>query len=144
MVRTFTEPRSTPEDKKRCMEPSDRHRWKDFVLSVDHICHQGSNLSHCRQLSQPPSSIHTVPILQCNNGLGTICAQMAIQGREFSPTHYKSARSAYTCVANRVVRKTCRCRKAGLYCSPMCSHYNGQTCSNMHALVVSHDSDDDS
>ena len=29
---------------------------------------------------------------------------MAIQGREFSPTHYRSASSAYTCVANRVVR----------------------------------------
>ena len=25
------------------------------------------------------------------------------QGREFSPTHYRSASSAYTCVANRVV-----------------------------------------
>ena len=55
------------------MEPSDRHRWTNFVTSctldesVDHLCHQGSNLSHCRQLPQPPSSIHTVPILQCNN-----------------------------------------------------------------------------
>ncbi len=77
-----------------------------FLLdqSVDHLCHQGSNLSHCRQLSQQPSSIHTVPILLCSNGLGTICAQLAIQGREFSPTHDRSASSTYTCVANRVLR----------------------------------------
>ena len=29
---------------------------------------------------------------------------LEIKGREFSPTHYRSASSAYTCVANRVVR----------------------------------------
>ena len=72
------------------------------------------------------------------------------QGREFSPTHYRSASSAYTCVANRVVwlqdrlRKTCGRPKAGLYCSPMCSHCNGHICSNIHVLAVSQDSDDDS
>ena len=44
------------------MEPSDRHRWTNFVTSctldqsVDHLCHQGSDLSHCRQLPQLPSS----------------------------------------------------------------------------------------
>ena len=52
------------------------------------------------------------------------------QGREFSPTHYTSASSAYTCVANRVVRLQDRLsedmRKAGLYYSPMCSDCNGQ------------------
>ena len=40
-------------------------------------------------------------------------------------------------------RKTCGCRKAGLYCSPMCSHFNGQICCNIHALALSQDSDDD-
>ena len=29
---------------------------------------------------------------------------LAIHGREFSPTHYRSASSIYTCVANRVMR----------------------------------------
>ena len=29
---------------------------------------------------------------------------LAIEGREFSPTHYRSASSTYTCAANRVVR----------------------------------------
>ena len=29
---------------------------------------------------------------------------MAVQGRDFRPTHYRSASSAYTCVANRVMR----------------------------------------
>ena len=52
------------------MEPSDRHRWIHFVTfctldqSVDHLCHQGSNLSHCRQLLQLPSSIHTIMTVQ--------------------------------------------------------------------------------
>ena len=74
-------------------------------LSVDHLCHQGSNLSHCRQLSQPPS----IPFLSCSatmdweQFLPTLLG-LATQGREFSPTHYRSASSAYTCVANLVVR----------------------------------------
>ena len=41
-------------------------------------------------------------------------------------------------------RKTCRHRKAGLYCTAMCSHCNGQASSNIHALAVSQYSDDDS
>ena len=49
-----------------------------------------------------------------------------------------------SCGCKTCCRKTCGCLKAGLYCSPMCSHCNGQTCSNIHALAVSHDSDDDS
>ena len=40
--------------------------------------------------------------------------------------------------------KTCGWRKAGLYYSPMYSHCNGQTCSNIHALAISQDSYDDS
>ena len=54
------------------MEPSDRHRWTNFVTSctldqsVDHLSEQGSNVSRCRQLPQLTSSIHTVPILECN------------------------------------------------------------------------------
>ena len=88
---------------------------------------------------------------KCNNGLGTMCAQLtqlAIQGREFSPTHYRSANSAYTCDANRVVRLQDRLsedmRKAGLYGSHMCSYCNGHVCSNIRALAVSQDSDNDS
>ncbi len=49
-----------------------------------------------------------------------------------------------SCGCKTGCRKTCGCRKAGLYCTAMCCHCNGQTCSSMHVLVVSHDSDDDS
>ena len=143
------------------MEPSDRHRWTNFVtfctldLSVYHLCHQGSNLSHCRQLSQQPSSIHTVPILQCNNGLGTICAQLTGVGnrgtgvlshlvlttdRPVAPT---GVLRIVSCGCKTGCRKTCGCRKAGLNCSTMCRHCNGQPSSNIHALTVSQDSDDD-
>ena len=68
---------------------------------------------------------------------------MTIQGQESSPTHYRSASSAYTCVANGVVRfqdmlsEGMRMTESSvaLY---MYSHCNGQTCSNMHALAVIH------
>ena len=33
-----------------------------------------------------------------------------------------------------IILKTRGCRKAWLYCSPMCSHCNGQTCSNSPSL----------
>ena len=46
-----------------------------------------------------------------------------------------------SCGCKTCCRKTCRCPKVGLYCSPRCSHWNGQTCSNIHALAVSQDSD---
>ena len=48
-----------------------------------------------------------------------------------------------SCGCKTGYRKTCGCWKAALYCSPLCSHCNGQTSSNMHALAVSQDSDDD-
>ena len=87
---TFTEPRSTPEDIANVGErfllklygairstSLDKLRYiLTLHQSVDHLCHQDSNLSHCRQLTQPPTFIHTVPILHCNNGLETICAQL--------------------------------------------------------------------
>ena len=89
MVSTVTEPRSTPEYIANVGErfllkfygairstSLDKLRYILYTRSVGHLCHQGSNLSHCRQLSQP-NSIHAMPILQCNNGLATICAQLA-------------------------------------------------------------------
>ena len=49
-----------------------------------------------------------------------------------------------SCGCKTGCRKTCGCPKAGLYCSPIYSHCNGHMCSNIHALVVSKDSDNDS
>ena len=49
-----------------------------------------------------------------------------------------------SCGCKTGCRKTCGCPKAGLYCLPMCSHCNGHVCSNIHALAVSKDSDNDS
>ena len=64
----LTEPRSTPADIANIGERSllklygairstslDKLRYILYTRSVDHLCHQGSNLSHCRQLPQPPS-----------------------------------------------------------------------------------------
>ena len=49
-----------------------------------------------------------------------------------------------SCGCKTGCRKTCGCPKAGLNCSPMCSHGNGHIYSNIHALAVSKDSDNDS
>ena len=71
---TFTEPRSPPEDiinvGSKVLAKVVLSRQIDIagqtslhpVQSVDHLCHQGLSLSRCRQLPQPPSSIHTLPI----------------------------------------------------------------------------------
>ncbi len=40
-----------------------------------------------------------------------------------------------SCGCKTGCRKTCGRRTTGLYCSPMCSHCNGQTCSNIHAAL---------
>ena len=39
-----------------------------------------------------------------------------------------------SCGCKTGCRKTCGCRKAGLYCSSMCRYCNGHICSNIHAL----------
>ena len=49
-----------------------------------------------------------------------------------------------SCGCKTGCQNTCGWRKAGVYCSPMCSHCNGQTCSNIHVLAISQDSDNDS
>ena len=48
-----------------------------------------------------------------------------------------------SCGCKTGCRKICGCRKAGVYCSPMCSHCNGQSCCNINTLALSQDSDDD-
>ena len=79
---TFTEPRSPPEyitNVEVRFLPTlygagrstslDKLRYILYTRAVSRSspCHLVSNLIHCRQLPQQPSSIHTVPILQCNN-----------------------------------------------------------------------------
>ena len=87
---------------------------------------------------------------KCNNGFGTICAQLTGVGntdgnliplttdRPVAPTRVLRTVS---CGCKTGCRKTCRCPRAELYCSPMCSYCNGHICSNIHALAVSQDSD---
>ena len=167
---TFTEPRSTPDDAANVGE---RFLLKlygavrstsltNFVTSCtldqsdDHLCHQGSNLSHCRQL--PP----TAASAEFHSPRSYLAVQQWI-GNNLYPTDWgwqyrdrilvplttdrpvapSRVLRIVSCCCKTGCRKTCGCRKAGLYCSPMCSHCNGQTCSNIHALAVSQDSDDD-
>ena len=61
--------------------------------------------------------------------------------RPLSPTRVLRIVS---CGCKTGCRKTCGCPYAGFYCSSMCSHCNGHTCGNIHALAVSQDSDNDS
>ena len=145
------------------MEPSDRYRWTSFFTSctldqsVDHLCYQGSHLSHCRQLPQPPSPIHRgvyrayIAVQQwignnvCPNDWGWQYMDGSLvpftTDRPIAPT--RGLRIVF-CGCKTGFRKTCRHRKARLYCTAMCSHCNGQTSSNIHALAVSQYSDDDS
>ena len=87
---TFTEPRNMPEDIANVGEMFLLKLYGAVRLtSLDKLCYilytrsvsrsslsSGFNIENCRQLSQQPSSIHTVLILQCNNGFGTNYAQL--------------------------------------------------------------------
>ena len=48
-----------------------------------------------------------------------------------------------SCGCKTGCQKTRGCRNAGLHCSTMCSHCNGQTCGNTRALPAGPDSDSD-
>ena len=138
------------------MEPSERHRWTNFVTSctldqsADHLCHQFLNLNHLLPTAAAAKfhSYHAYLAVQQwvgNNlcptdwGWDEILVPLTTD-RPIAPTRVLRIVS---CCCKTGCRKTCGCRKAGLYCSPTCSHSNGQTCSNTHALAVSQDSDDD-
>ena len=165
---TFTEPRSTPEDVANVGErfllklygavrstSLDKLRYILYTRSVSR-----SSLSSGFKLeSLPPSSAAAK--------FHSYRAYLAVQqwiGNNLGPTdwgwQYRDGMLVplttdrpvaptrvlriVSCGCKTGCRKTCGCRKAELYCSPMCSHCNGQTCSNIHALSVSQDSDDDS
>ena len=142
------------------MDPSDQHRWTNVVASctLDQSASRSSLSSGFKLESLPPTvavEFHSyrayLAVQQwiVNNVCPTDWGWQYRDGslvtlttdRPVAPTRVLQIVS---CGCKTGCRKTCGCRKAGLYCSPMCSHCNGQTCSNIHALVVSHDSDDDS
>ena len=162
---TFTVPRSTPED---IANGGERFLLKLYgavrSTSLDKLYYilytrsvSRSSLSSGFKLeSLPPTAAATkfhsyrvdlvVQQLIGNKLFPTDCMGLAIHGLGFSPTHYRSASSACTCVANRVERlqeelsEDMRMPEGRVVdCSPMCSYCNGQTCNNIHALAVSQD-----
>lgn len=50
-----------------------------------------------------------------------------------------SALNLIACGCKTGCLKSCGCRKVRVYCSPMCSHCNGQTCWNIHPIVTDGD-----
>ena len=166
-LRTFTEPRSTPQDianvgERLLLEPSDRHRWTNVVTrSVSR-----SSLSSGFKRGSLPPTVAAAKFHSCRAYLAVlqrignnVCPTgWGWQYRDGSLVQLSTDRSLAPTRVLRIVsygcetgcRKTCGCRKAVLYCSPMCglSHCNGQTCSNIHAIYpaifVSQYSEDDS
>ena len=138
------------------MEPSAWHRWTNFVTScaldqsVDHLCHQGSNLSHCRQLPQPP----TATAAKFHSYRAYLAVQQWI-GNKLCPTDWgwqyrdgglvplTTDQRCETCraVARQVVGRHADAERQGCTVHPCAVSVHGQTCNNIHALVVSHDSD---
>ena len=118
----------------------DRLRYT-IVHWINHMCHQGSGWHHYLQLPLPPSFNHighiAVKQWMLNKWSKT---DRQWQHRDGILIPFTTDRSVVPTNDLRIVScgciilKTRRCRKAWLYCSPMCSHCNGQTCSNSPSL----------
>ena len=165
---TFTEPRSTPEDVANVGE---RFLLKFYgavrSTSLDKLRYILYTRSVSRSSLSSGFKLESLPPTSAAANFHSYRAYLAVQqwiGNNLGPTdwgwQYRDGMLVprttdwpvaptrvlriVSCGCKTGCRKTCGCRKAGLYCSPMCSHCNGQTCSNIHALSVSQDSDDDS
>ena len=166
MVSTYTEPRSTPEDivnvEKKVLA---KVLWSHQIdiagqtsLNPVHSISRSSLSSGFKLESLPPTvaaefhSCHAYLAVQQWIGNNLCPTDWGWQYRDGSlvplttdrPVAPTRVLQIVSCGCKTGCWTTCGCRKSGMYCSPMCSQCDGQTCSNIHALAVSHDSDDDS
>ena len=130
------------------MKPSDRHCWIDFVTPLYTGSISKSYVSSWFRLASLPPTTASPKFksyrtyLAVKQGMLNKWSQTdrQWQHRDGILIPFITDRSVVPTNDLRIVScgwiilKTCGCRKAWLYCSPMCSHCNGQTCSNSPSL----------
>ena len=147
MVSAFTEPRSTPEDianvgERFLLKLYEAIRWTSldklrYILYTRSVS-RSYLPSGFKLESLPPTvaaefhSYHAYLAVQQLIGNNLCPTDWGWQYREGSLVQLTTDRPVAPTRVLRIVscgcktgcRKTCGCRKAGLYCSPMCSHCN--------------------